>query len=109
MNNHMVNLREGIAYGDSSIRAPGSWTATSVSLTVSPPSFPSSRLQLHAAQQKQVNPQHSHEMPIHRGILEQAAAKRGMAGHQTPSQIHQSKDAHQNVQQVQEGQQIKER
>jgi hypothetical protein len=77
-----------------------------VSITVSPPSF---AFQLHAAQQQQIDPQHAHEMPVHRRVLKQTAAKHGMAGHQPAGKIDKRENAGGHMQHMQEGEQIEKR
>src|SRR2546422_5386020 len=80
--------------------------AISDSLTVP---LPPSRLQLGAQNEKQIEPQNSHEMPIHRGRSERTFSKRGAARDNSPH--HQSKCDHscEHMQPVHRGQHVVER
>src|SRR5882762_8807496 len=107
INSHIVSLREGIEYGDSSIRAPPCpCMAISDSLTVPPIS---KRLQFRAQNKQQIEPQNSHEMPIRRGRFERTLSKRGAA--RDNSSHHQSKrdDSCKHMQSVHRGKDVVER
>src|SRR6266481_3356464 len=80
--------------------------AISDSLTVPPPP---KRSQLGAQNEKQIEPQNSHEVPIRRGRLERTLSKRGAARDNSPH--HQSKcdDSCEHMQSVHRGQHVIER
>src|SRR2546422_1063237 len=80
--------------------------AISDSLTVP---LPPRRLQLGAQNEKQIEPQNSHEMPIHRGRFERTLSKSDAARDNSPH--HQSKcgDSCEHMQPVHRGQHVVER
>src|ERR1700730_586274 len=77
MNSHMVNFRDGIAYGGGSSRAvPYPFTAWSYSLTIS---FLPSRSESGRDHDKQVKPKDAHKMPINGRAFEQTPARRALS------------------------------
>src|SRR6516164_1802272 len=67
------------------------------------------RLQLHPAQQEQIDPEHGHEVPVNGRVLKKRAAKRGMAGRKTTGEIDESGDTGKHMKRMDKSQQIEER
>src|SRR6267143_5115623 len=107
INSHIVSLREGIDYGDSSIRAPPCpCMAISDSLTVPPIS---KRLQFRAQNKQQIEPQNSHEMPIRRGRFERTLSKRAAARDNSSHHQRKRDDSRKHMQSVHRRQDVVER
>src|SRR6516164_10786453 len=67
------------------------------------------RLQLHSAQQEQIDPEHGHKVPVNGRVLKKGAAQHGMTGSEAARKIDESGEAGKHVKRVDERKQVKER
>src|SRR5580704_12838047 len=106
MNSHIVNFREGMPYGDPSAREPAApCKVTSDSLTVF---LPPLRLQTHADDDEQIEPERSHEMPINGHPVYQVPASEASSG-QLCKQVRQSRNSAEHMQCVNASEKIEKR
>jgi hypothetical protein len=80
------------------------WTATWDSLTVVPPERP---LKFCAQNKKQVQPQHTHKMPINRRVLKSGTPEGGVTAGQLANQIYERHYSAEKVQDVHASEDIK--
>ena len=80
------------------------WTATWDSLTLVPPERP---LKFRAQNKKQVQPEHTHKMPINSGVMKSGAPEGGVTPNQLPNQIYQGRYSAEKVQDVHPSEHVK--